>query len=275
MLLSLSKRKRLVPVTICINKWKDDGGLKPGSNRDKQIKMKHTLLISVGFLFLMGACNRKDNDPSGVDAEYIFSEVYQNQWKGSPDHWRWENGLLTGETTQNNPVKQSAFLVWNREVEDFILNISFRISSKGNSGIYYRCEQGPDGYDNLLGYQADIDGQNTYTGIVYENFINRHHKILAAQGQMVRISEIDSVLSFPFFTKDQSIKEYVKDNAWNEYELIVKGTLIVQKLNGHLVSMVEDRAKDRMKKGLFGFQLHQGPPMKVEFKDARFRDLSP
>lgn len=236
--------------------------------------MKHVLLISAAFLFLTAGCNTKNNDqPAGVP-EYIFSEAYRGQWKGSPGHWSWENDVLTGETTQNNLLKQNDFLVWDRQVEDFILEISFRISSNGNSGIYYRCGQGPQGYDGLLGYQADIDGQNTYTGIVYENFINRHRKILAAQGQLVRISETDSVHAFPFFGNGQTIKDYIKDNAWNEYELIVKGTLIIQKLNGQIVSVVQDQAQHRVKRGLFGFQLHQGQPMKVEFRDARFSDLS-
>ena len=234
--------------------------------------MKYVLLISAVFIFLTAGCN--SNHPPGIAPEYIFSEAYRDQWKGSADHWRWENDVLTGETTPNNLLKQNDFLVWDRKVEDFILKISFRISSNGNSGIYYRCEQGPEGYDGLLGYQADIDGQNTYTGIVYENFINRHRKILAAQGQLVRISETDSVHAFPFLGSDQTIKNILKDNAWSDYELIVKGTLIIQKLNGQMISVVEDRAQHRVTRGLFGFQLHQGPPMKVEFRNARFNDLS-
>ena len=237
--------------------------------------MKHVLFILVVSLFLTGARNPQNNGRRSVDPEYIFSKAYRNQWKGSPGLWRWENDILIGETTSGNPIKRSAFLIWDREVEDFLLSISFRISKDGNSGIYYRCERGPEGYDDLLGYQADIDGQNTYTGIVYENFINRHRKILARQGQLVRISETDSVHAFTFFNNnDQTIRDYVKDNAWNEYELIVRDALIIQKLNGQIVSMVEDRSRNRVKKGLFGFQLHQGPPMKVEFRDARFIDLS-
>ncbi|HRQ50262.1 MAG TPA: DUF1080 domain-containing protein, partial [Agriterribacter sp.] len=142
--------------------------------------MKHIILLSAGLLFLTAGCKPKSDNHAAVAPEYIFSKSYQGQWKGSADHWRWENDVLTGETTENDPLERSNFLVWEREVEDFILDISFRISPNGNSGIYYRCEQGPEGYDDLLGYQADIDGQNTYTGIVYENFINRHRKILAA-----------------------------------------------------------------------------------------------
>lgn len=236
--------------------------------------MKLLSPVFLGLLFFAGGCKQKNVDSSGVSPEFIFRKEYQNQWNGSKDLWRWEEGILVGETTADHPIKRSAFLNWSREVEDFMLNISFRISPKGNSGIYYRSEKGPEGYDDLLGYQADIDGQNVYTGIVYENFLKRNRAVLARQGQLVRISEADSVLSFPFFSDDQSIKDYVKNGDWNNYELIVKGTIIVQKLNGSLISMVEDKAQDRIKKGLLGFQLHQGEPMKVEFRDAVFIDLS-
>lgn len=71
----------------------------------RQVKMKHSLLVSIVFPVLTSACNQKDNDSLAIGAEYIFSEAYQNQWKGLPDHWRWENGILTGETTEANPIK--------------------------------------------------------------------------------------------------------------------------------------------------------------------------
>lgn len=231
-------------------------------------------LISLVFIILIGACTSKVNDPTESGDELIFSDKYRSQWKGSPDNWRWEEDVLIGETTDDNPIEHSSFLIWEQDVEDFILNISFRISAQGNSGIYYRSERGPEGYDDLLGYQADIDGQHNYTGIVYENYINRHRKILAARGQFVRISETDSMQNFPISLQDHSNKDLIKIKTWNDYELIVRGPLIVQKLNGSVVSMVEDQARNRVKKGLFGFQLHQGPPMKVEFRNAVYKDLN-
>lgn len=204
----------------------------------------------------------------------ILSDENKSNWSGSQNHWHWENGTLTGETTEDNPIGQNSFLVWNREVEDFVLNISFRISSHGNSGIYYRCEIGPEGYDRLLGYQADIDGQHNYTGIVYENYLDRHHKILAPRGEFVRISKKDRLQSFPIYKENYSAGDLIKDGSWNDYELIVKDNSIIQKLNGRIISMVEDHFPDRLEKGKFGFQLHKGPPMKVEFRNARFIDLN-
>jgi hypothetical protein len=236
--------------------------------------MNNIWVLSLVVIIATGACKTMTSRPSDSNSEFILENEYRSQWMGSPDNWRWEEGVLIGETTEENPIQHSSFLIWEREVENFILNVSFRISAQGNSGIYYRCEHGPEGYDELLGYQADIDGQHKYTGIVYENFMDRHRKILAGRGQFVRISESDSVQGFPISLLDHSINDLMKNNSWNKYELIVKGSLIVQKLNGSIVSMVEDRAENRIKKGLFGFQLHQGPPMKVEFRDAVFKDLN-
>ncbi len=236
--------------------------------------MNDVCFLSLILFILIGSCTLEVAPPPDSSNEFIFGNEYRNQWKGSPDNWRWEDGELIGETTEENPIEHSAFLIWNQEVEDFILNISFRVSEQGNSGIYYRSVRGPEGYDDLLGYQADIDGAHNYTGIVYENFMDRHRKILASRGQYVRISKTDSVQAFPISLLGHSNKDLINDKMWNEYELIVSGPLIVQKLNGIVVSIVEDLAENRLKKGLFGFQLHQGPPMKVEFKNAVFRNLS-
>jgi len=225
------------------------------------------------LFFITGSGCQPSSAVTSDESLDILSEEHKSDWSGSPDHWRWENGMLIGETTEENPVEHSSFLIWNREVQDFILKISFRISPQGNSGIYYRSGIGPEGYDKLLGYQADIDGRDEYTGIVYENFLDRHHKILARRGQFVRISETDSVQAFPISTLDPSNKDLIHQGSWNEYELIVKGNLIIQKLNGNLISMVEDQFPNRLQKGKFGFQLHQGPPMKVEFRDAKFIEV--
>lgn len=236
--------------------------------------MSTKFFIFLTLLFVLGACSSIDSDPSDTGGQFILTEMYQNQWEGSSDHWRWEEGILIGETTDQTPIERSAFLIWQQEVEDFTLSLSFRISENGNSGIYYRCQRGPEGYDDLLGYQADIDGQHNYTGIVYENFLDRHREILAKRGQFVRITETDSLQSFSISSDEDLMDDLINPETWNAYELIVKDALIVQKLNGQVVSMVEDRAKNRQRKGLFGFQLHQGPPMKVEFKDAVFKNLS-
>ncbi|MBW7892164.1 MAG: DUF1080 domain-containing protein [Chitinophagaceae bacterium] len=236
--------------------------------------MKKYALYLIGCFMLLAGCDTPDHRSEASQPILLFDVKTHDQWEKTTDNWRWEGDVLIGETTAENEISRSSFFIWNKPVEDFILNISFRISEKGNSGIYYRCERGPEGYDDLLGYQADMDGGNQYTGIVYENFLKRHRKVLAKRGELIRISPQDSVTVFPVAVSEDFNRSLIHDGEWNQYELIVKGALIVQKLNGNLISMVEDQADDRIRNGLFGFQLHQGPPMKVEFKDALYRDLT-
>ena len=56
-------------------------------------------------------------------------------------------------------------MIWRGFMPDnFEFKAQYRISAKGNSGINYRSEEVPDVPFGLKGYQADIDGENKYTG---------------------------------------------------------------------------------------------------------------
>src|SRR5690625_6226104 len=103
--------------------------------------------------------------------------------------------------------------------------------------------------------------------------MDRHREILVGRGEFVGISQLDSIyIRSPIAENDR--REIVHDSGWNKYELYVKDHTIVQKINGYIMSILEDRADVRNKSGLFGFQLHSGPPMKVEFKDRKSTRLN-
>jgi 3-keto-disaccharide hydrolase len=60
----------------------------------------------------------------------------------------------------------------------------------------------------------------------------------------------------------------IKVNDWNQAHVIARGNMITEILNGHVTStLVDDDTKARALKGLLGFQIHVGEPMKVEFKN--------
>src|SRR5690606_4497789 len=93
----------------------------------------------------------------------IFDGASLAGWDGDPAFWRVENGVITGETTPDNPIKQNSFLIWRGgRTADFDLKLEFRINA-GNTGVQYRSQQLPEGGTGdigkwvLKGYQADID----------------------------------------------------------------------------------------------------------------------
>src|SRR6266404_6041615 len=121
----------------------------------------------------------------------IFDGKTLDGWEGDPKYWRVENGALTGEVTPDTLLKSNTFIIWRGgSPKDFELKTDYRISAGGNSGINYRSVVVPDKVvpENkfvMRGYQADIDGRNSYTGQNYdesgisqfqvENSIDRFH----------------------------------------------------------------------------------------------------
>jgi hypothetical protein len=84
---------------------------------------------------------------------------------------------------------------------------------------------------------------------------------------------------------DELIKAgYYKEKDWNEYHIIAQGNHLKHYLNGHQTMELIDNdrvtnpndPKDRngaARQGILALQIHAGPPMIVEFKDIRVKNL--
>ena len=205
--------------------------------------------------------------------ESIFDGTLKN-WDGDPSFWKVENGVLVGEATKENPVKQNTFVIWRGgEPSDFELKLEYRINST-NSGVQYRSVLLPDvGKWVLKGYQSDIDFQNTFTGLLYEE---RGRGFLAPRGVMATRKDEDpkGKILGNIHSSDE-LRGFLKINDWNTMHVIARGNLLIHIYNGKVMSVfLDDDAKNRMMKGLLGFQIHVGPPMKVEFRNIFIKNLA-
>jgi len=229
--------------------------------------------------------------PAGVSAQEqkngfvsIFDGKTLNGWDGDKKYWRVENGSLVGEITPEKILKTNTFLIWRGgEPKDFELELEYRISKDGNSGINYRSEQIKEAPFALKGYQADIDGMNRYTG---QNYEERGRTTLAYRGQTTRINSGDKnstlgdnvrgnawtkVDVLRSLNKD-SLQQIIRTDDWNEVHLVIKGNRLQHYVNGALMSDVTDNdLTNRKMKGLLGVQAHVGPPMKVEFRNIMLK----
>ena len=205
--------------------------------------------------------------------ESIFDGTSMKGWDGDPTFWRVENGALTGESTPEKKLQQNTFLIWRGgEPGDFELKVEFRINNT-NSGIQYRSVQVPPddktGKWVLKGYQADIDIQNAFTGMLYEErgrgfLAPRGTAGYAADGRRGSIGALES---------GDALKAYIKDKDWNQFHIIARGSTLIHILNGHVTAVfVDDDTQNRALKGLIGFQMHVGDPMKVEFRNVYLKN---
>jgi hypothetical protein len=210
----------------------------------------------------------------------LFNGKNLDGWEGDPAYWRMENGILIGETTSSTPpLKENTFLIWKGEVRDFELITDFKISSSGNSGINYRNERVKELPFALIGYQADIDGMNSYTG---QNYEERRRTTIAYRGEKVSLPTSDQGkvannawslrVNNGSLGSSDSLKTLIKHEDWNECRLVVKGNRLQHYINGILMSDVtDDDINNRELSGLLGIQIHIGPPMKVEYRNFRLK----
>ena len=72
----------------------------------------------------------------------------------------------------------------------------------------------------------------------------------------------------------EELQSEIKKQDWNEYHIIAKGNLLVQKINDVVMSELTDNDKIARARGLLALQLHTGAPMKVQFRNIRVKHLS-
>ena len=71
----------------------------------------------------------------------------------------------------------------------------------------------------------------------------------------------------------EELQKAIKQEDWNDYVIIAKGNHLTHKINGNTTSEVIDESGKGAKSGVLALQLHAGPPMIVQFKDIRIKQL--
>ncbi len=264
-------------------------------------------LFSSGILlaWLLNGCQTtaQQDSPSDSTAEQpaqnlvdeqgfvtIFDGESLDGWEGDTTYWRVADGSLLGEITPDKLLKTNSFIIWQGgQPADFELKTEFRITKSGNSGINYRSERLDTIPYALRGYQADIDGKNTYTG---QNYEERKRTTLAYRGEQVTISNQTSadvpgslranVKNNAWRNREvtaslgesDSLKTLIHPEEWNKCHLIVRGNRLQHYINGVLMSEVtDDDSVNRRMSGLLGVQVHVGPPMQVAYRNIRLKEL--
>jgi hypothetical protein len=211
------------------------------------------------------------DDDSGFVS--IFDGKSLNGWDGDPRYWRVENGEIVGETTGANPVKVNNFLIWRGgTLRDFELKLEFRMNGS-NSGIQYRSAEMPDvGRWVLRGYQADIDFTQNYLGNVHDE---RGRGVLSRRGEITRMVDGPAFKVVGTIGDATLLRGAMNVNGWNRYHIIARGPVLLQLINGQLMSVAIDEDQKRgAAEGVLGFQMHTGPPFRIQFRNILFRKLS-
>ena len=240
----------------------------------------HLLALACGALSLVSPAPAMAQpvEPGFVS---LFNGKDLTGWAGRPNHWSVQDGAITGITTTENPAKGNNFLIAQKDgtnliVADFELRFSYKFTgAAGNSGVQYRSVD--KGNYVVNGYQADFETGPTYSGILYEE---GGRGILAQRGQKVVVKEDPAkpgktkIETIGSVGESKDIQSGIKAGDWNDYVIIAKGNHLQHFINGkQTVDVVDEETAKAAKSGILALQIHQGPPMQIQFKNLRIRTL--
>jgi len=202
----------------------------------------------------------------------IFDGKTLEGWDGNPEFWGVQEGCIVGETTPENRTKGNTFIIWRGgQPGDFELKLEYRLRNH-NSGVQFRSWEEPDKWGKWVigGYQSDMEASGRYSGILYGE---KYRGILCQRGDKVVIGSNHKPKVVGKVGDSKELLARIDRGGWNEMHIIADGNHIVHKINGQaMIDVTDEDTEMRRADGLIAFQLHAGPPMKVEFRNIRLKE---
>lgn len=234
----------------------------------------------------------------------IFDGKTLNGWDGSPEVWHVEDGAIVGVSSDVHPSGTTNLIWRGGEPGNFALKVEMKLEGAGaNGGIQYRSLNVPPkprvippdrlaqmtpqqrqrmqqmeaigqryAKWNLMGYQADFDLANKYTGQLYEQETGRG--IIAWRGQIVATEPGRKPRLLATLGDSDGLKAFLKPGEWNQYEVIADGNTLVHILNGHVMAMLVDTDPlFSQAKGLIAFEIEGGGDVKISHRNVWIKKL--
>ena len=200
----------------------------------------------------------------------IFDGKSLDDWDGNPKLWRVEENAITGKTIAEDPTKgissssgeegnlefRTAAPVSDarRQLGHSVPQLGGRRQSLGRGWISGR----------LRGRQTHTPASSTASGTGASRDRGQ---------QMVIGSDHKPQVIGPVGESDE-IQTNIKMEDWNDYEVKAQGFEFTHVINGVVTSRGTDEDEEhRREDGVLALQLHVGPPMKVQFRNIRLKEL--
>lgn len=175
----------------------------------------------------------------------LFNGKNLNGWHTIPGgEWKVQKGVIAGISAASEP--RHGLLVSDKQYDNFEVEIEYK-AVKGNSGLYFRCEEVKDAV-GVFGFQAEIDPEKDAGGL-YET------------GGRAWVAQ----------PKAEDVKKWYKPGTWNTMKVRAVGKDITVWVNGiETAHLTNDPGRSA---GNIALQLHGGMDMEVYFKKVRIKIL--
>jgi len=210
---------------------------------------KNINYVTVAFLVLtLISCGetKKDNLPwvNLTDGNTL------DGWniKGGKATYEVEDGVIKGTTVSNTP---NTFLTTNKNYDDFILELDYKVDSTMNSGIQIRSNSLPYYRDGVVhGYQIEIDpSKRGWSAGIYDE--QRRKWLTTLDG-------------------NREAQKAFKQNEWNHYRIEAIGDTIKTWINNVPAAHLID---GKTHSGFIGLQVHSINNTKDQGKTVMWKNI--
>lgn len=226
------------------------------------------LWLLLGALYLCGLTNAEESRDGFVS---LFDGKSLDGWREAPKGkelaWSVKDGVIRGEGKENRQV----YLIYSgdEELADFELKFSYRLLTKGNTGVETRARVDKTGKRGFEGYHADLGHVGIGDGVLgawdFHFGKGTRKEFPCPRGTSLVIDEKGKGHHRKIENAVQ-VKE-INEGDWNACRIVAKGNHFQFFINGKLSSEFTDKLEGKqLRKGFIGLQLHD-KGMVVEYKD--------
>ncbi len=216
--------------------------------------MKRIVLMIIPLTIIIGSCSWFRGDSSipfeQIQGEFVslFDGQSLDQWviMGNPEGWHVVDGMIHSEGGKGGDWLRS-----QRQYQNFILTLEYRVAPGGNSGVFFRCPE--EGQPWVTGYECQISNEQP------------PRDALHCTGSLYGLAPADP-------RPDES------PEVWHSLRILCKNRRIMIFVDGNQTvdtNMDQNQAiKNKPLEGYIGLQdSHTGEGRWVEFRDIRIREL--
>jgi hypothetical protein len=187
-----------------------------------------------GMLYILSSCTSSDQDP-WIN---IFNGENTEGWEirdGSVEAWV-EDGVIVSKQTDS---LHFSYLVYKKELSDFILECDVKLTGTLNSGILIRANTDSSLFNGRThGFQMEIDQtERRWTGGIYEELGRKWLTPIKGMGE----------------GEEEALNAY-KVSDWNHYRIEAIADTFKIWVNDIPTTHLIDSKTDR---GVIGFQIHK------------------
>ena len=220
--------------------------------------------VGLGIAFLCTADQSEELKNLSGEWVSLFDGTTTDHWK-NPYEW---GKIEIKENEIQLTANKKFFLVTKKNYGDFVFEGEILLpEGKANSGFMYRCHVAKN---KVTGYQAEVDGSDRrWSGGLYDE--GRRKWLWPGRDGTTNVPEKakSKEEGIAHFAK-QEVKNALKRNDWNKYQIVCQGNHLRVFVNGILITDVYDSMDAE---GPIGIQHHGEKGQTYRFRNLRVKEL--